>query len=326
MKPTLEIIIDDCRRGLTGLDRRSIQTCVTSPPYWALRDYGHSHQLGFESTPREYANEMVRVFWEVRRVLKIDGTAWLNIGDTFVDHSAAEKCGLRPKNLAGIPWRTAFALQADGWILRSDVIWSKATCMPDDRKDRPARSHEYIFLLTKHGKYYYNADAIRVRSLMAGRYVRPDSDERISQRGVNAKVKATVIKEWRARRSVWRIPVTSSFRWPVNGDGSKEVHFACFPEGLPKLCILAGSRVGDCVLDPFAGSGTVGQVALRLGRSAVLCEANPDYIRIIRRRCQVWKMEQIGELKWRMKKDFGEEREKENGRSAVHSGTDEGIS
>ena len=247
---------------------------------------------------------MVQIFNEVRRVLAVDGTVWLNLGDTFVDSAAARKTGLKPKDLAGVPWRTAFALQANGWYLRSDIIWSKATCMPDDRKDRPARSHEYIFLLTKSGKYYYDADAIRVRSACAGDYARPDSAERVAQVGVNAKDKSVIIKEWRARRSVWRIPLTSSFKWPVNGDGSKEVHFACFPEGLPRLCILAGSRVGDTVLDLFAGSGTAGAVALKLGRSAMLCEANADYIRIIKRRCEVWKMNRVGELKWQAKQDF----------------------
>jgi site-specific DNA-methyltransferase (adenine-specific) len=251
------IIEGDALLALQRIPDKSIQCVVTSPPYWSLRDYGIPGQIGLEDSVYQYINTLVAVFREVRRVLKDDGTLWLNIGDSYTSGGRTWRApdkknqaramsirpdtpeGLKPKDLIGVPWRLALALQQDGWYLRSDIIWHKPNCMPESVKDRPTRSHEYVFLFSKAERYYYDHVAIR------------------EENGRN-------------RRTVWSIP-TQPF---------PEAHFATFPPALVKPCVLAGSRPGDYVLDPFLGSGTVGVVCQDLGRNYVGIELNPEYVQI----------------------------------------------
>jgi DNA modification methylase len=257
----------DVRDVLPTLDAKSVQCVITSPPYWGLRDYGVTGQIGLEPTPDDYVQTMVEVFREVKRVLRDDGTLWLNLGDAFQD-----------KQLLGQPWRVAFALQADGWYLRSDIIWAKGvsfcpsysgSVMPESVTDRPTKSHEYLFLLTKSPRYYYDADAVRENwaddrngAANGQNWDRPET-QTASPRRPQLAPKTT----GRNLRSVWTI----------NPQPFSEAHFATFPTALVEPCIKAGSRKGDTVLDPFAGSGTVGCVALKLGREFVGIELNPDY-------------------------------------------------
>jgi site-specific DNA-methyltransferase (adenine-specific)/site-specific DNA-methyltransferase (cytosine-N4-specific) len=267
------ILLGDVRERLADVEPGSVQTCVTSPPYWGLRDYGHDGQLGLESTPDEYVARMVGVFREVRRVLADDGTLWLNLGDSYAtgagkvgDHPGGGVQGaswrgattspnrlpiegFKPKDLVGIPWRVAFALQADGWWLRQDIIWHKPNPMPESVTDRCTKSHEYLFLLAKSERYFYDGEAIAEPALHS---------------------------DTRNRRSVWTI-ATKPF---------KGAHFAVMPEALAEPCVLAGSRADDLVLDPFSGSGTVGVVALRHGRRFVGVELNPEYAEIARDRIE----------------------------------------
>jgi site-specific DNA-methyltransferase (cytosine-N4-specific) len=244
------------------------QSCVTSPPYWSLRDYGKEEQIGAEPTIDEYINKLVLVFRAVRNSLKENGTLWLNIGDSYTSggrtwrdadkkNPAREMSyrpptpeGLKPKDLIGVPWRLAFALQADGWYLRSDIIWYKPNCQPESVKDRPTQSHEYLFLLTKSEKYLYNFEAIKEDT-----------------------------KDGKGKRN-------SRTVWAINTEPYKEAHFAVFPPSLVKPCILAGSNPGDVILDPFAGSGTVGEVCMATNRNFVGIELNSDYIELSRRRIQ----------------------------------------
>lgn len=418
----LTILTGDCRNLLKTLPEGSVHCCVTSPPYWGLRDYGHPEQLGREATPQRYIEAMRSVFSEVRRVLREDGTLWLNLGDSYCstapgtmgaplrqqgilgavrDITAQARVrmrpeipeGLKPKDLVGIPWRVAFGLQADGWYLRSDIIWHKPNAMPESVTDRPTKAHEYVFLLTKSKRYYYDTEAIKepsnpasVMRLLRGisddhKYLngvpgqsahscmRPRPNRRDKQRaysrrhaGFNARWEATVSTGQacgrRNKRTVWIIPPR-----PYRG-----AHFATYPPDLVRPCILAGTSARGCcsrcgapwkrltekgapladwrkrcgadrsggyhglatkafgtagvqdasavkarilegmrerrtvgwqptcscdkgeqvpctVLDPFAGSGTTGQVALELGRRAVLIELNPDYVNLIGERC-----------------------------------------
>lgn len=240
--------------------------CVTSPPYWGLRDYGLNDQIGAEDRLDDYIRNLLVIFQEVKRVLTDDGTLWLNIGDSYtsgnrtwrdVDKKNAARGmsyrpptpdGLKPKDLIGVPWRLAFALQDDGWYLRSDIIWNKPNCQPESVKDRPTRCHEYVFLLTKSKKYYYDYEAIREPTNGSGQL----------------KNKRTV--------------------WSINTEPFKEAHFAKFPTKLIEPCILAGSKEGDYVLDPFFGSGTVGEVCLKLKRKYVGIELKKEYINIAERR------------------------------------------
>lgn len=271
---TSEIRQGDALTLLEEIREGSAQCCVTSPPYWGLRDYGNAKQIGLEATPEGYVARMVEVFREVRRVLRDDGTLWLNLGDSYAaggnnsgsrPEDLADKqrsnagCrykrrtappGLKPKDLVGIPWRVAFALQADGWWLRSDIIWAKTNPMPESITDRPTKSHEYLFLLAKSERYRYDAEAI-------------------AEPAVGGTYKAT-----RNRRTVWSIASE-----PFLG-----AHFAVMPQALVEPCILAGSKPGDLVLDPFAGSGTVGVVALRHGRRFLGLELNPEYCEMARNR------------------------------------------
>ena len=285
---------------LPTLDAGRFQCCVTSPPYWGLRDYGHDDQLGLEPTPAEYVANMVRVFAEVRRVLRDDGVLWLNVGDSYAgarggpqgaggqmaDRSVAKsRCrevgitrvadGCKPKDLVGIPWMLAFALRADGWYLRSDIIWAKPSPMPESVTDRPTRAHEYVFLLSKRASYYYDADAIAEPTTEdpGERRIGGDKTTAATLGGKDSSA-LRAVKDTRNARSVWTIASQ-----PFAG-----AHFATMPPKLAERCILAGSRIGDEVLDPFLGSGTVGMVAEALGRRWHGVELNPKYEEIIRQR------------------------------------------
>lgn len=328
---SFEVLNGDVCDVLQTLPAESVQTIVTSPPYWALRDYGVAGQIGLEDSAEEYVQRLVSVFRDVSRVLKPDGTLWLNLGDSYAgggnyrginsENTLTSKqasnrgargvsqslgalgkdAGVSAKNLVGIPWRTAFALQADGWILRSDIVWAKPNPMPESVTDRPTRAHEFIFLMVKSKTYYYNADAIKepyaestlkqARDGYKGRakkdYVAAgaqnpsDTKRRIiesvrknEQSGYPRKVgfndrydENPNIGAGRNKRDVWTI-TTQPF---------KGAHFATFPEKLVEPCILAGSRPGDLVLDPFCGSGRAGVVALKHGRNFQGIELNPDY-------------------------------------------------
>jgi DNA modification methylase len=296
-----QIIVKDVRSALSLIPDGSVQTCITSPPYWGLRDYGNDGQLGLESTPNEYVANMVEVFREVRRVLADDGTLWLNLGDSFVGtgdkgdyqdpkhregRSGQAKAinknveGLPSKNLVGIPWRVAFALQSDGWWLRQDIIWAKPNPMPEPVKDRCTKSHEYLFLLTKSARYYFNNEAIKEPSANLGatnirfggnKYGDSDDPKHATKSG-NTYVDSGM----RNKRDVWTI----------NTKPFKGAHFAVMPEALVEPCILAGSKPDDLVLDPFAGSGTVGVVALRHGRNFVGTKLNREYAEIARQRIE----------------------------------------
>ena len=386
---TIRLLCGDALEQLRLLPDESVQCCITSPPYWGLRDYGIAGQLGLERTPEEYVAKLVEVFREVRRMLRGDGTLWLNLGDSYATQGgrgearmvelgnpsegaktvAAARgeasgtkmaCGLKPKDLVGIPWRVAFALQADGWWLRSDIIWSKPNPMPESVTDRPTKAHEYLFLLTKSARYYYDGEAIKEpadgrtwhdltgppRLDVPGQTKQDGHGRRHS--GFNARYFQEPPPASRNRRSVWTIP-TQPF---------PEAHFATFPEALVEPCIAAGSSEGGCcpkcgapwrreieisyrndtttdgrpaggggvktnegglvknisggsrtrrlvdtlgwvpgcdhghqpiactVLDPFAGSGTVGVVALRAGRNFIGIDLSPEYVEIARRRIE----------------------------------------
>jgi len=288
---------------LKTLPDECVDCCVTSPPYWGLRDYGVEGQLGLEKTPEEYVQKMVEVFREVKRVLRDDGTLWLNLGDSYngsgkagsnpeyqAHHTEFGKQSihesrfgmptnvktLKPKDLVGIPWMTAFALRADGWYLRSDIIWSKPNPMPESVTDRCTKSHEYIFLLTKSPKYYYDAEAIKEPSIWSSipnkRYVSnaPHGSERP---GGNKKLNIPNLAG-RNKRSVWTI----------NTKPYSEAHFATFPPELPSLCIKAGCPLGGIVLDPFMGSGTTAQEALKQRKKFIGVEINQAYIELASKR------------------------------------------
>jgi site-specific DNA-methyltransferase (cytosine-N4-specific) len=260
------IIQGDARAVLPTLAARSFRCCVTSPPYWGVRDYGYDGQIGAEQELDQYLSELREVFRQVHRVLKDDGTLWLNIGDVFtsgnrrwrdtdrknparaMSYRPPTPAGLKPKDLIGIPWRLAFALQADGWFLRSDIIWHKPNCQPESVKDRPTRAHEYVFLFSKAEQYFYDHDA--------------------AQEPANGNGRS------RNRRSVWSISTE-----PFPG-----AHFATFPPKLVEACILTGTRAGDQVLDPFFGSGTVGLVCTALKRHFLGIELHEEYVRLAEQR------------------------------------------
>lgn len=281
----------DCREGLKLLEDNSIDCCITSPPYWGLRDYGSPGQIGLEDSIDGYLEVMVEVFREVKRVLKSKGTLWLNLGDCYAGSGKGVwenpknvkenyipkskhngKSGLKPKDLIGIPWRVAFALQDDGWYLRSDIIWNKSNAMPESVTDRPTKSHEYMFLFSKESQYYYDHEAIKEPSITK------KSDKPRGSKGVLGKenegrrleTNKPKPKETRNKRSVWTVP-TAQFR---------EAHFATFPPKLIEPCILAGCPVGGIVLDPFMGSGTTAEVAIENQRNYIGFELNQDYINI----------------------------------------------
>ena len=259
------------------LPEKSFQCCVTSPPYFGLRDYGHADQIGLEQTPEDYVVKMVEVFRGVQRVLKDDGTLWLNLGDSYAG-SGPSGAGLKHKDLIGIPWRVAFALQQDGWYLRQDIIWHKPNPMPESVRDRCTKAHEYIFLLSKSERYLFDSKAMKEPGVIpAGTKAAKGSAERASQPGVNSRPPEYKIYDGtRNRRSVWT----------VNTKPYRGAHFATFPPKLIEPCILAGCPAGGTVLDPFGGSGTTGQVAVEHGRSAILCELNAEYIGLAKQRIE----------------------------------------
>jgi len=301
LKTGFEVLVGDCQEMLSMfIEDRYVQTCVTSPPYFGLRDYGHGGQIGLEETPEEYVRKLVEVFREVKRVLKDDGTLWLNIGDSYASNPASGGAqsskmtggehkrtpserkyqrpdGLKPKDLIGIPWMLAFALRADGWYLRQDIIWHKPNPMPESVRDRCTKAHEYVFLLSKSERYFFDAEAMKEPSAQperAGKLERSFSTgkpDAVLRQDVGRAVMRT---ETRNRRSVWTVATR-----PYKG-----AHFATFPPALIEPCILAGSRPGDIVLDPFGGSGTTAQVAAQHGRNALLCELNGDYVGLIHER------------------------------------------
>jgi DNA modification methylase len=307
-----------------------VQCIVTSPPYWGLRDYGVTGQLGLEATPQEYVERMVEVFRLARELLADDGTLWLNLGDSYASggrggnpteetsgleggqstqRSAMVKrtmpCapGLKPKDLVGVPWRVAFALQADGWYLRQDIIWNKPNPMPESVTDRCTKAHEYLFLLSKSERYFFDRDAIaepfadssleRLRQDIS----KQKGSDRIPGK-TNGPMKAVGLNDNRSSykpgsassmkddkhvtKSDSGLPLREAGRnkrsvWTVTTQPYSEAHFATFPPALIEPCILAGSRIGDIVFDPFFGSGTTGEVAQRLGRQWIGAELNPDY-------------------------------------------------
>lgn len=328
--PTVTIQVGHALEQLRKLPEASVHCCVTSPPYWGLRDYGVAGQIGLEATPEIFISNLVAVFEEVRRVLRPDGTCWVNMGDCYHTcssghgrqgtsgqrfgrrhtqanlKSSLEAPGLKPKDLIGQPWMLAFALRASGWWLRSDIIWAKPSPMPESVKDRPTKAHEYLFLLTKSARYFYDAAAIE-EPVTGGAHARGN--------GVNPKAVAgwaqgqgshSAIDHakadggWRGRNG--RPRQNESFSaavnglverrnkrsvWTISAAPFSEAHFATFPPDLVRPCIRAGCPPLGVVLDPFFGSGTTGMVALEEGRSCIGIELNPDYAAMARRRCTV---------------------------------------
>ena len=301
MKDT--ILFGDCRETLCGFLPKSARCCVTSPPYYGLRDYGgEGKQIGQESTPEEYVQQMVEVFREVRKILTDDGTLWLNIGDSYYNYRpgksyvkqtvsktnqdlpeysqkrATKLEGYKEKDLIGIPWMLAFALRADGWYLRQDIIWNKPNPMPESVKDRCTKSHEYIFLLSKNKKYYYDHESIKEKAVgerWGGNTPinldkSKDKDNTFS--GLTRPRK--MIYDKRNKRSVWN----------VTSKSYKGAHFATYPPELIEPCIKAGSEVGDIILDPFMGSGTTAMVAKMLDRYYIGCELHEVYGNLIQER------------------------------------------
>lgn len=262
----VQIVSGDVREKLSSLPDEIVHCCVTSPPYWGMRDYGYRGQIGAEETIEEYIANLVSCFREVRRVLRPNGTFWLNISNTYTSGGRSWRDkdgknqgramsyrpdtpqGLKPKDLIGVAWMLAMSLQQDGWYLRSDIIWHKPNCQPESVKDRVTVSHEYLFMFSKNENYYFDQDAIK----------EPTADG----------------KGYKNKRTVWNI----------NTEPCKEAHFAVFPRALVRPCILAGSPKGGLVLDPFLGSGTVGIVAIETGRRCIGIEVKPDYVNIAKQR------------------------------------------
>jgi DNA modification methylase len=339
MTPSHQILVGDCLELLRQMPDQSVHCCVTSPPYFGLRDYGVDGQIGLEETPAEFIARLVEVFREVRRVLRDDGTCWVNMGDSYatggrggggsymaerVDGSwkgrgeatgwRSAPAGLKHKDLMGMPWRLAFALQDDGWYLRQDIIWHKPNPMPESVRDRCTKAHEYLFLLSKSRRYYFDQAAISepLAPASVGRLAQEGWEEQEGSGRVPGKTngamkavggkrskrysfaretKATAgehgqkgqhrpdrpdidYSDKRNKRSVWSVATV----------GFKGAHFATFPPELIRPCILAGAPRGGLVLDPFGGAGTTGLVAMQEGRRSILCELNPGYADIARAR------------------------------------------
>ena len=297
----LKVLVGDCKKKLKKIPDCSVQMCVTSPPYYGLRDYGNDAQIGLEKTPEEYIQSLVEVFREVKRTLKDDGVLWLNIGDSYYNYRPGSKEdypahsfggertaknkrgmpkdttqtkrgqkleGYKEKDLIGIPWMLAFALRADGWYLRQDIIWQKLSPMPESVRDRCTRSHEYVFLLSKKPKYYFDNEAIKT-PVKQDWGTRNRKDGKYHNEGTGLTPHSGLEKSYSKanKRSVWTLASQ-----PFKG-----AHFAVYPPDLILPCILAGSREGDTVLDPFGGSGTTGAVSVYLNRNAILCELNPEF-------------------------------------------------
>jgi len=309
------ILVGDCIDMMRTLPDQSVHTCITSPPYFGLRDYGVDGQIGLEASPREFIDNLVAVFHEVRRVLRDDGTLWVNRGDSYAGSWGAQgrpqgkgqmsgrrvtsarqinahpvfqsgtgvrgsEMGMKPKDLMGIPWRLAFALQDDGWYLRQDIIWHKPNPMPESVRDRCTKAHEYVFLLSKSKQYYFDQasiaeDAIEPRGPGNVSPVEALPGERPTE---NSNIRGSLHKigarPTRNKRSVWSV-ATHSF---------KGAHFATFPPDLIRPCVLAGAPRSGLVLDPFGGAGTTALVAMQEGRRSVICELNPEYAALARRR------------------------------------------
>lgn len=299
---------------LKSLDSESVECCVTSPPYYGLRDYGVDGQIGIEQSPEEYITRLTNVFTEVRRVLKSDGTLWINIADSYAgsgkgataeSDSKNEKgryllsgkskaklmptkwASIKPKDMIGIPWMLAFSLRESGWYLRSDIIWHKTNGIPESVKDRPVKSYEHIFLLSKQSKYYFDYKAIQepLKQVTKERYKRGRSGNskyignKYQHNGLDKPMKdgLTFNQEFRRKRDVWEVS-TNSFK--------SDEHFAMYPERLIEPCILAGSKEGGIVLDPFFGSGTTGAVAKRLGRKFIGIDLNPRFCELAKERIE----------------------------------------
>ncbi|MEE4662821.1 site-specific DNA-methyltransferase [Pseudomonas alliivorans] len=332
-----KILVGDCIDMMRTLPDESVHTCVTSPPYYGLRDYGVEGQIGLEETPAEFIARLVDVFREVRRVLRADGTIWVNMGDTYASTAPGTRnspqtkgsksnadqwanvrpdlraFGIKPKDLLGIPWRLAFALQEDGWYLRQDIIWHKPNPMPESTRDRCTKAHEYIFLLSKSRQYYYDQDAVKepvaassivrlaqdleqqhgsdrvpgksngpMKAVRARRdsFKREDSkrEQAIPGQSVGThrpdREESAYPLDLRNKRSVWTVPTV----------GYKGAHFATFPPDLIRPCILAGAPRGGVVLDPFGGAGTTSLVSMQEGRRSIICELNPEYAALARAR------------------------------------------
>ncbi len=334
-RPKFIIQTGDCRALLKTYPGKSINCCVTSPPYLGLRDYGNAEQIGLEKTPDEYVAELVAVFREVHRVLRDDGTLWLNLGDSYAGSWGAQSRpngndvkitlqggsmlsarqiqahpkgqthtgslkntpGLKPKDLIGIPWRVAFALQADGWYLRQDIIWAKPNPMPESVTDRCTKAHEYIFMLSKSERYYYDADAIKENSVKGaagskfntgktGEHQLGRASSKPRKQDGHGRRHAGFNERWDNSEAAGETKLTRNKRsvWTVSPQPFKEAHFATFPPALIAPCILAGCPVNGIVLDPFGGAGTTGLVALCNGRRALLIELNAEYVAMADRR------------------------------------------
>lgn len=278
-----QVMIGDALEKLQELPDQTVNTIVTSPPYFGLRDYGQAEQIGLEDTPKDFISALVNVFREARRVLRDDGTLWVNIGDSF--HNGTPIDGIKRKDLVGIPFMLALALRDDGWHWRCDIIWSKPHSMPEAVKDRPTRCHEYIFLFSKKPQYHYDHEAILepVKASSLDRVKRgwksthPTAGN-VSGGGVDVEVMGTrfVNPKGKNKRSVWDVGLK-----PWRG-----AHFATFPPELIEPCILAGCPPGGVVLDPFGGAGTTAGVALQHGRDAIIIELNPDYAALIPKRVE----------------------------------------
>jgi DNA modification methylase len=292
MKPNT-IYEGDCIETMKQWDAECVQTCITSPPYYGLRDYGHEGQIGLEETPEAFVAKMVEVFREVKRVLRDDGTLWLNLGDSYAGNNSQASNngragygnererivnrtgnGLKTKDLIGIPWMVAFALRADGWYLRQDIIWHKPNPMPESVTDRCTKAHEYIFLFSKSQKYHFDNEAIK---------------EQTGREGGAPRVFGAKKQEGTLRQDIGRDFVDDGTRnkrsvWTVTTKPYSGAHFATFPPDLIEPCILAGAPEGGIVLDPFMGSGTTAHTALRAGRQYVGCELNGEYIKLANKR------------------------------------------
>ena len=337
----ITILQGDAVEQLRTLPDGSVHCCVTSPPYYGLRNYGVERQIGLEETPEKYVQKIVEVFREVRRVLRDDGTLWLNLGDSYWANRAENGemgglgktakagreqqgragCGkhqsIKPKDMIGIPWRVAFALQADGWYLRSDIIWNKPNPMPESVTDRPTKSHEYIFLLTKNARYFYDADAIsepisesyandkrppgviRQRFYPNSKYLTEDyGSAQFKPKHKNlmedGQPPQTIHLNRANGQGEFECATNRNARtvWTITTQARPEAHFATFPDEIPRRCIKAGCPANGMVLDPFGGSGTTGEMARELKRDCILIEINPEYIKIMRERLRL--NEQLG--------------------------------
>jgi DNA modification methylase len=299
LDPYVELYNGDALTVLKTFSAESVQCCITSPPYWGLRHYECDGQLGIEKTPEEYVSNLVDVFRAIKSVLKKDGTCWLNLGDSYAGGGRGwEYCkekgkqltnkgvigvpksiiprGLKAKDLVGIPWRVAFALQADGWYLRQDIVWFKPNNFPESVTDRCTKAHEYIFLLSKSQKYYFDNEAIKEKTVTNDDSVRDRDNSKLNNTPGRTRMAGLTTNsyEMRNKRSVWEI----------NTAPYKEAHFATFPPELVQPMVLAGCPIGGTVIDPFAGSGTTLEVAKSLNRKSIGIELNPNYCELIKKR------------------------------------------